>query len=401
MPRKQLRSVLRLVFATLVAVMVLAPRIALAQIGSDRYSSIVIDAATGQVLSAVNPDEYRFPASLTKMMTLYMLFEAVRDRRLSMGQRVPVSAYAASMSPTKLGLLPGTIITVEQAVLGLVTKSANDAAAALGELMGGDEERFAQMMTLRARALGMNHTTFTNASGLPDPDQWTSASDMAVLARHLVSDFPGDYRYFSTPSFAFHGHVIANHDNLLRSYPGADGLKTGYTEASGHNLVTSAVRGGVRLIGVVLGAGSNAERDVHMAALLNQGFQEMDVPLTPSRPTTLASRVGLIATAHAATVEKARRTADREPAPSTGWAIQVGSFGSERAAHAAAVAAQRRADNGDGHVELVHVAHHRKLWRAQVTGLTETEAQRACTVLQRHKGSCIVLRPDQRVVASR
>ena len=139
------------------------------------------------------------------------------------------------------------------------------------------------MMTLRARAMGMSHTTFTNASGLPDDRQLTTARDLAVLARRLVSDFPGDYRYFSTASFTFQGRVIFNHDNMLRSYPGADGMKTGYTEASGHNLVTSAVRGGVRLIGVVLGAGSNAARDVHMAALLNQGFGEMGVAARGAR----------------------------------------------------------------------------------------------------------------------
>ena len=179
--------------------------------------------------------------------------------------------------------MPGTRLTVEEAILGLVTKSANDAAAALGELLGGSEDRFAQMMTLRARALGMSRTTFTNASGLPDPDQWTTARDLAILARHLLTDFPGFYPYFSTRSFTFQRRVIFNHDRMLQSYPGADGMKTGYTEASGHNLVTSAVHSGVRLIGVVLGAASNPERDAHMAALLNQGFEQMDVP--PERRT--------------------------------------------------------------------------------------------------------------------
>jgi D-alanyl-D-alanine carboxypeptidase len=392
---------LRALLFVLPAVAAIAP--ARAQVGSDRYSSIIMDAATGRVLEAASPNALRHPASLAKLMTLYMTFEALRDRRIGLDTLVPVSAYAASMQPTKLGLVPGTRLTVRDAILGLVTKSANDAACALGELLGGSEDRFAQMMTLRARALGMNHTTFTNASGLPDPDQWTSAADMALLARHLLSDFPNDYRYFSTPSFVFHGRTIMNHDNLLRSYPGADGLKTGYTEASGHNLVTSAVRSGVRLIGVVMGAGSNGERDAHMAALLNQGFQELDVPLTAPRPALVAGRLGLIGSAHAATVEKARRVTEREraPAPSSGWAIQVGSFGSERAARAAATVAQRHADSGDAHIEAVHAAHHRRLWRAQVTGLTEAEAHDACSVLQRRKASCIVLRPEQRVVASR
>lgn len=252
-----------------------------AQIGSDRYASITIDARTGDVLSAANPDEPRYPASLTKMMTIYMLFEALRDRRVSLNQLVPVSAHAAAMMPSKLGLVPGTVITVEQALLGLVTKSANDAAAALGELLGGDEDRFAQMMTMRARALGMSRTTFRNASGWPDPNQLTTARDLSILARHLVQDYPIEYRYFSTPSFVFHGRVIPNHDRMLQSYPGADGMKTGYTEASGCNLVTSAVRGDVRLIGVVMGASNGSERDIHMASLLDAGFDRLGVPVAP------------------------------------------------------------------------------------------------------------------------
>jgi D-alanyl-D-alanine carboxypeptidase len=233
--------------AALTAVLTVHPVAARAQIGSDRYSSIIVDAATGNVLEAANPDAIRHPASLAKLMTLYMVFEALRDRRIGLDELVPISGHAASMEPTKIGLMPGMQLTVEQGILALVTKSANDAAAALGEMLGGSEDRFAEMMTLRAKALGMTHSTFTNASGLPDPDAWTSARDMAILARHILLDFPGDYPYFSTQSFRFHRQVIYNHDGMLRSYPGADGMKTGYTEASGHNLVTSAVHSNVRL----------------------------------------------------------------------------------------------------------------------------------------------------------
>jgi D-alanyl-D-alanine carboxypeptidase len=285
-----------------------------AQVGSDRYASIVMDARTGDLLSAVAADEPRYPASLTKMMTIYMLFEALRDRRVTLNQLVPVSAHAAAMMPSKLGLVPGTVITVEQALLGLVTKSANDAASALGELLGGDEERFAQMMTMRARALGMSRTTFRNASGWPDPDQVSTARDLAVLARHLVQDFPVEYRYFSTPSFVFHGRVIPNHDRMLQTYPGADGLKTGYTEASGCNLVTSAVRGDVRLIGVVLGTSNGVERDNTMASLLDSGFDRMGVPISPmeSQRTRFPA---LVAAASAATLPPStlqpRRSAGR------------------------------------------------------------------------------------------
>ncbi len=266
-----------LIFLGLLIALVALSAAAMAQVGSDRYASMVIDAQSGEVVSAANPDEYRFPASLTKMMTMYLVFEALHDRRLTLNDVVPVTPWASSMPPTKLGLLPGTVITVEQALLGLVTKSANDAATALGELLAGDEERFAQLMTIRAHALGMARTTFRNASGLPDWGQVTTARDLVVLARHLLRDFPEYYHYFSTPFFQFHGRTVMNHQALLRTYLGADGLKTGYTEASGYNVVTSAVRGNVRLIGVVLGAGSGGERDLHMAALLDQGFLRLGV----------------------------------------------------------------------------------------------------------------------------
>ena len=305
------------------------------------------------------------------------------------------------MQPSKLGITPATRLTVDDAILGLVTKSANDAASALGELLGGSEDRFAQMMTLRARALGMSHTTFTNASGLPDPDQWSTARDMAILARHLVGDFPAFYPYFSTRSFVFHGRVIFNHDRMLESYPGADGMKTGYTEASGHNLVTSAVRGGVRLIGVVLGAASNPERDLHMAALLNQGFEQLDVPV--ERPTTVASRLpSLVSAAHAASVtdQPVRQSSHSRPAPPASvWGIQVGSYASEKAAREAALNARRAADDGEARAEPAGL-RGRTTWRAQVYGLTASEAQSACSVLAHRRTPCIVLRPDQRQVAS-
>jgi D-alanyl-D-alanine carboxypeptidase len=301
------------------------------------------------------------------------------------------------MEPSKLGLVPGTRLTVEEAILGLVTKSANDAAAALGELLGGSEDRFAQMMTQRARALGMSRTTFTNASGLPDPDQWTSARDLAILGRRLISDFPGYYPYFATRSFTFQRRVIFNHDRMLETYPGADGMKTGYTVASGHNLVTSAVHSGVRLVGVVLGAASNPERDTHMTALLDQGFEELDVP--PERRTIVAGRLpSLVGTAHAATLTLQPARA-RGTATST-WAIQVGSFGTERAARDAAVHGRRAADGGDVRIEPAS-QHRRTIWRAQVTGLTASEAQSACAELSRRRSACIVLRADPRQVASR
>ncbi|WP_203330769.1 D-alanyl-D-alanine carboxypeptidase family protein [Rhodovastum atsumiense] len=378
------------------ALLIVAPcllaRAAQAQIGSSRYSSIVIEAASGNVLSAVNADELRHPASLTKMMTLYLAFEALRDRRIGLYQPVPVSAHAASMSPSKLGLMPGTRLTVEEAILGLVTKSANDAAAALGELLGGDEERFAQMMTLRARALGMTRTVFRNASGLPDPAQVTTARDLATLGRHLIRDFPLEYRYFSTPTFTWRGRTIFNHDRLLQTYPGADGIKTGYIDASGHNLVTSAVRGDVRLVGVVLGAASNPERDIHMSNLLDQGFERMDVPVAPriAAPSHLPA---LVPVANAAPLARPRPQLAR-------WSVQVGAFGTLAAARQAAANARRAADDGDIRVEQASV-RGRKTWRAQLTGLSQSEAAQACATLARHRIPCTPLRPEGGQMASR
>ena len=270
----------RVVLSVLLLLALTLSEAARAQIGSARYASIVIDNGSGRVMEAANADSLRYPASLTKLMTLYMAFEALRDHKITLGQVVPVSGRAASMEPSKLGLLPGTYFTVSDAILAIVTKSANDAACALGELIGGDEDRFAQLMTLRARGLGMTNSTFRNASGLPNAEQTTTARDLAVLAHHLIQDFPDQYHYFSEPVFYFHGRAIPNHDRMLTAYEGADGLKTGYTLLAGHNLVTSAMRGGVRLVGVVMGARSNPERDAHMATLLDDGFEQLGVPVT-------------------------------------------------------------------------------------------------------------------------
>ena len=343
-----------------------------AQIGSARYSSIIVDATSGDVLEEVNADQPRHPASLTKMMTLYLTFEALRDRRIALDQSVPVSPHAASMEPSKLGLLPGTRLTVEEAILGLVTKSANDAASALSELLGGSEDRFGQMMTLRARALGMSHSTFMNASGLPNPEQWTTARDLAILSRRLINDFPDVLPAISRRQ-ASRGTARSSSitTTMLRTYPGADGLKTGYTEASGHNLVTSAVRGGVRLVGVVLGAGSNGERDIHMASLLDHGFEQMDVPVA-HKTIQMASRLMLISTAHATEVTRAPHV------HALGWSVQVGTYATEAAARGAATAARREAEAGEVRVEPIRL-RGRTIWRAQVTGLSASDAQDTCS----------------------
>jgi D-alanyl-D-alanine carboxypeptidase len=380
----------------LLAAVALPWRVAVAQIGSERYSSLIMEARTGRVISSVNPDELRHPASLTKMMTLYMTFEALRDRRITLSQRVPMSAYAAAMSPTKLGVPAGSGLSVEEAILGLVTRSANDAAAALGELLGGSEDRFARIMTLRARALGMRQTVFRNASGLPDAGQVTTARDMATLGRRLVFDFPQEYKYFATQQFRFRGQMLRNHNNLLETYPGTDGIKTGYIDASGFNLVSSTVRGNVRLVGVVMGGARGYERDLHMASLLDQAFEKLDVPVMARAP----ARGGpvLLAAAHAAPAASAAVLARARPAPPR-WAVQVGSFATDAAARQAAAAARRVANDGD--VRIEQVATGRKtMHRALLGGMTQGEAQAACAALGRRKMACSLVRPEAGQIAA-
>ncbi|MDT8893155.1 serine hydrolase [Halomonas sp. I1] len=243
-----------------------------AQANNPRYAGIVIDTDTSEILYAENADAPRYPASLTKMMTLYMLFETLDQGGMTLGQRLPVSSTAAGMPATKLWLKPGSSIPVEKAIQALVVRSANDVAVVVAEALGGSESHFARMMTTRAREMGMEDTTFRNASGLPDDRQVTTARDMALLARRLMLDFPQYYPYFSLSRFTWRGKTLTGHNNLLDSYPGADGLKTGFIRASGFNVATSAKRGGRRILSVVMGGYTAASRDEHMANLLDRGF---------------------------------------------------------------------------------------------------------------------------------
>lgn len=284
---------------------------AAAQIGSDRYASIVIDARSDQALSAANADEPRYPASLTKMMTLYLLFEALRDGRMTLDSRMVMSAEAASQSPSKLGIPPGSSISVEQAILALVTLSANDVAWMIGETLGGSNDRFAQMMTQKARQIGMTNTVFRNANGLPDFQQVTTARDMAALGRRLYIDFPNRYHYFSTPEFRYGGRRVRSHNRMIGTYEGVDGIKTGFISASGFNIVTSAQRQGQRLVVAVFGGSTWVERDRHAAALLDDGFAKLGIePSTPSALLVASAGAGaaraagglITGRAHAATV---------------------------------------------------------------------------------------------------
>src|SRR5215831_5218029 len=235
---------------------------------SPKFSSIIVDANSGATLTSTSPDGIRHPASLTKIMTLYLLFERLDAGKIKLDTEMPVSEHASDQAPTKLGLHPGQTIRVEDAIKGLVTRSANDAAVVIAEAIGGTEDDFASMMTRKARALGMSKTVYRNASGLPNDEQITSARDQSTLGRAIQDRFPRYYRYFSTASFNFRGQSIRNHNHLLGSVEGVDGIKTGYTRASGFNLVSSMRRGNRHLVGVVLGGRSGGSRDATMRSLL-------------------------------------------------------------------------------------------------------------------------------------
>jgi D-alanyl-D-alanine carboxypeptidase len=247
---------------------------------SPPYASIVVDGNSGAVLQGSNPDALRHPASLTKVMTLYLLFERLDAGKIKLDTPLKVSEHASEQDPTKLNLKPGDTITVEDAIKGIVTKSANDVAVVLAENLGGDESSFAKLMTQTAHALGMTHTTYVNASGLPDDDQITSARDQALLGRAIQERFPRYYKYFSTESFVYHGEAMRNHNHLLGAVEGVDGIKTGFTRASGFNLLTSVHRDGRYIVAVVLGGPSAADRDDRMRDLIGEHLKEASLHRT-------------------------------------------------------------------------------------------------------------------------
>jgi D-alanyl-D-alanine carboxypeptidase len=233
-----------------------------------RPAAIVVDAKSGKVMYSEDPDGLRYPASLTKMMTLYLVFEALESGRISLNSRVPVSEHAANQAPSRLGVRAGQTFTVEQGILALVTRSANDCATAFAEFLGGSEPRFGKMMTAKARSLGMTRTVYYNANGLPDPRQVTTARDQARLGVALRKHFPEYYGYFATRVFKYGRQTIPSHNRLVGSVRGVDGIKTGYTRAAGFNLVTSAQLDGHSVVGVVLGGTSTPQRDSKMRRLI-------------------------------------------------------------------------------------------------------------------------------------
>ncbi|QMW22298.1 D-alanyl-D-alanine carboxypeptidase family protein [Sandaracinobacteroides saxicola] len=264
------RSLLSL--AALAAASLAAPAAAASLVGQPKYAAALIDAKSGELLYSRMADEPRYPASITKVMTLYLAFEQLAAGRLRLDDRLTVSRFAANQRPSRLGLRPGTTISVDEAIRAIACKSANDMAVALAERLAGSESAFAELMTLRARQLGMANTSFYNASGLPDARQLTTARDIATLSRAMIRSFPQYYGYFQQPSFTYGPTIMQNHNHLLRTMPGVDGIKTGFTNAAGFTLAASAVRDGRRLVAVVLGAPARRARDSNVESLLNAGF---------------------------------------------------------------------------------------------------------------------------------
>lgn len=361
-----------------------------------KFAAIAVDAANGEVFYSRNAKASRYPASLTKVMTLYLAFEALDRGELRLSDRVVISPRAAAQPPSKLGLRAGDQLTVGQALDVLVVKSANDVATALAEKMAGTEAAFARRMTAKARQLGMEDTTFKNASGLPHPQHVSTALDLAILGHALLRDFPDRYAIFNQQQTVFRGRLIRGHNALLKS-PGIDGMKTGFIRASGFNLLTSGVGEGHRFIAVVLGGSSAAARDQFMLALLRASFTSIAVRLAGDDlpvATLLGARDPLPGAADGLTLvsawpaPQARCDADRSGC----WSVQVGAY-SEREAgrdRLASLAERYPTRFGEAPRRLVPAGH---LHQARFTGFPRSTAQQACQLVRSAGEACIVVRP--------
>lgn len=391
-----MRSLIGAALMALMVVVVTMPNAA----ANPRYAAVVMEDSTGRILYSRNADKQLYPASLTKIMTLYLVFEKLQLKQLTLDTRMKVSSVAASRSPSKLYLPAGSKITVRNAIQALVTKSANDVATVISEHLGGTEREFAKQMTRKARALGMSRTTFKNASGLPNRAQKSTARDMAILGRSIRRDFPQFYHFFSQTSFTWKGRKFRNHNKLLRKFSGTDGIKTGFINASGFNLVATTERNGVRLIGVVFGGRTGASRDKHMISILGKQFERI-------RPAIVrqAALPAAPAPRPRNTVQLALNTAepslpslpqDRSEEDIT-WAVQVGSFSRRVSAHKAALSARRLAPAvlGQKAAQLSVVNKGGlALWRVRFGKLDENQAREACAALFVSGNACIAV-PEQ------
>ncbi|MEM0900282.1 MAG: D-alanyl-D-alanine carboxypeptidase [Pseudomonadota bacterium] len=388
---------------------------------NSKYAGIVIDAKTGKTLYNYRGDNIRFPASLTKMMTVYMMFDAMRAGKLKKSDRIRISSHAASMIPSKLGIRAGGSLTAEQAIYALITKSANDVAAAVAEHLGGTESQFGVMMTRKARSLGMSKTVFKNASGLPNSKQVTTARDMAKLGLALQEHFPREFKYFNTREFRFGKARYRNHNRLLGRVRGVDGIKTGYTRASGFNLVSSVNTGGRSIVAVVLGGRTGASRNAQMQKLIAEYLPKASrrgsgglIAKTQSAPTVIAAmrasdlpipaeapvRIGETTapiTAYAAAAPRPKMPVDpiiTSSAPQrSGWVIQIASLPSNAEALEYLATAKSKASSVVGSrtpfVEVFEkngVTYH----RARFAGFEgKADARAACQAIKRYNYACL------------
>lgn len=350
-------------------------------------SSIVIDATTGKVISSSNADERRYPASLTKLMTLYIAFDALDKGKLKLSDNLKVSRRAANQVPSKIGVVAGSTIKAKDVINALIVKSANDCAVVLAEHLGKTEENFAKIMTKTAKELGMKHTTFKNASGLHHSQQKTTARDMAILGSAIYHHFPEYYDLFSTKKFTYNGKTYKTHNHLLKNYTGADGMKTGYTYLAGYNIVTSAQRDNNRVIAVTMGHDSIKNRDYKVAQLMNTGFSKLnnsyqyraianlDITQTTSDLLTSNNQNNL-------------------------WGIQVGAFSNYAKARSYALGIQNQLKPDYASKTSVHVEPFSKgytvVYRSQLIGLKKNEADKSCNQLKHKNKSCMVVSIEQK-----
>ena len=346
-----------------------------------KYASLVMDAETGRIVHSVNSDTRNYPASLTKMMTLYLIFDALKKGELSLEDRFDVSARAARQPSSRLGLKKGDSFSVETAILALAIKSANDVASAVSENMAKSERDFALKMTAKARQLGMSRTIFRNASGLPHRGQQSTARDMAILAQRLLKDFPDYYHYFGMTEFTHMGKRHRTHNKLLKSYDGADGIKTGYIRASGFNLVASVKRHGHRLIGVVFGSRSPRQRSQHMTSLLDKGFRTLVPQLT------VAERKQQTKVRNHRRIIKSRK--------GRLWGVQVGAVNKYDPAFEIARKAVSKAPGllAAGTIKVVPLQkkNGRTVYRARILGIGKRDAYQACRILKKRSMHCMPL----------
>jgi len=356
-------------------------------------SSIIIDAETGDVLSSSNADSLRYPASLTKLMTLYITFNALDKGLIKFEDKLPVSRNAANRSPSKLGLKKGETITVRDAVLALIVKSANDCATVLAEGLGYSEENFAKTMTEVAQELGMKNTTFKNASGLPNRAQKTTARDMALLGAAMYHHFPEYYKLFATKKFTYNGRTYYTHNHLLKSFEGADGMKTGFTNAAGYNIVTSAERDGHRVIAVTMGHDTIRQRDTKVASLMKKGLQKLAMSDHIEAPNLYANAdthtYGEPSLIEAATV------ADEAPASDV-WAVQIGAFSNYAKARNYAISVKKQLKMAGAEIDIEPAQKGSAvIYRSKLVGFEKNEADKTCNSLKKSNKSCIVIASNE------